>query len=68
MKKSKPKRPVLLGSLKPGDWFIHDNKLWELKHHNPVVERRTDEGTAECRIINTPVILSLKRCNYVVKA
>lgn len=68
MKRPKAKTPVLLGSLRPGDKFIFDNKLWELKKHNPVVARPDSEGTAECRLINSSVIKAICRGNYVVKA
>jgi len=64
--KPKTKTPVLLGSLEPGDWFTYDNKIWELKKHNPVVDRLETEGTAECRMINSAVIKSICRSNYVV--
>jgi hypothetical protein len=60
-------KPVMLGSLQPGDTFRFDNKLWELKKHNPMVERCESEGTAECRLVNSSVVKSICRSNYVVK-
>jgi hypothetical protein len=66
--KTKTNEPVMLGSLKPGAKFIYDNKLWEVKKHNPVVDRCEHEGTADCRLINSAVIKSICRGNYVVPA
>lgn len=60
------KQPVMLGSLVAGAWFKFDNKIWELKNHNPTVERSVSEGTANCRQINSSVIKDICRSNYVL--
>lgn len=58
----------MLGTLSVGDQFIYDAATWEVLQQNPSKERDPKDGKARCKKINTPVIVSICRSNYVVKA